>query len=205
MAESPSSNRIMNATLDYLIRCTDSTGFVASAEVAAVLLALRELKERRSADETTQKRARDAEYCDYPDCEKHWLFVAQNLRATLQKIGDCSESFRPIALKVIAESHLPPLEPTPRTVLETDTAPGGWAAPLDTGGTVELRTCEFCGCKTNARLRRCCNKGYEVDRAPVKASERRCDVCQVVNVHEFLNCANCGHGLQPLNGSRDDA
>jgi hypothetical protein len=47
-----SSNRIMNATLDYLIRCTDSTGFIASAEVAAVLLALRELKERRSADET---------------------------------------------------------------------------------------------------------------------------------------------------------
>lgn len=48
-----SETRIMHATLDYLVRCIDSTGFVASAEVAAVLLALRELKEHRSADETS--------------------------------------------------------------------------------------------------------------------------------------------------------
>jgi hypothetical protein len=56
------------------------------------------------------------------------------------------------------------------TAFEADVAPGGWAEPLDTGGTVDLRTCEFCGCKTSARLRRCCNKGYEQDRAPERTA-----------------------------------
>jgi hypothetical protein len=26
-----------------------------------------------------------------------------------------------------------------------------------------LRICEFCGCRTNAHLRACCNKGREAD------------------------------------------
>lgn len=67
MSGNPTSNPIMNATLDYLIRYTHCTGFVGAAEVAAVLLALRELKERRSADETTepcrQCSARAPSYC----------------------------------------------------------------------------------------------------------------------------------------------
>lgn len=60
------------------------------------------------SDET--KPTRDAEHCDFPDCEQHWLYVAQGLRGTLQKIADASESFRPMALKAIAESHLPPVK-----------------------------------------------------------------------------------------------
>lgn len=27
----------------------------------------------------------------------------------------------------------------------------------------EFRLCQFCGCNTNARLRRCCEAGYEDD------------------------------------------
>jgi hypothetical protein len=28
-----------------------------------------------------------------------------------------------------------------------------------------FRNCEFCGCHTNAQIRRCCQKAYEADHA----------------------------------------
>lgn len=37
---------------------------------------------------------------------QYWHNVAQELSSTLQKIADTSESFRPMALKAIEESHL---------------------------------------------------------------------------------------------------
>lgn len=31
---------------------------------------------------------------------------------------------------------------------------------------MEMRTCEFCKCRTNAKLRRCCDAGYKADLKP---------------------------------------
>lgn len=33
----------------------------------------------------------------------------------------------------------------------------------------EFRTCEFCGCDTNARMRACCEKGRDADRVTPNA------------------------------------
>ena len=43
----------------------------------------------------------------------------------------------------------------------------GWQEQLEKRSTPEhgkgWRTCEFCGCNTNAKLRRCCEKGVAAD------------------------------------------
>lgn len=107
-------NRVILALAEEVERLT--LEFRLSSQQAAQLRDERDRLRKVAASpvETSPKPARDAEHCDFPDCEQHWLLVAQNLRATLQKIADCSESFRPAALKAIAESHLPPLEPEER-------------------------------------------------------------------------------------------
>lgn len=46
------------------------------------------------AHETTPKPARDADHCDYPDCEQHWTLVVAQARALLEPLADCDPAIR---------------------------------------------------------------------------------------------------------------
>lgn len=42
----------------------------------------------------TKSQGRDAEHCDYPDCEQHWTHVVAQARALLEPLADCDPAIR---------------------------------------------------------------------------------------------------------------
>lgn len=74
-------------TVDEALELADS-GLPGSTHVISYPRALRALaaEVRRLSDPVETKPARDAEHCDFPDCEKHNALVVERLRGALQKI-----------------------------------------------------------------------------------------------------------------------
>jgi hypothetical protein len=65
--------------LSTLIRGYVDMGGARTVPDDWTLAALRELQERRSGGETTREAARDADHCDFPDCEQHYSAVVANI------------------------------------------------------------------------------------------------------------------------------
>lgn len=61
--------------------------------------------------------------------------------------------------------------PPPIAVLLTEAAAALERLAGEGKDTAGYRSCEFCGCRTNAHLRRCCDKGYNADAHPSGGGE----------------------------------
>jgi len=57
----------------------------------------------------------------------------------------------------------------------------------------EYRDCEFCGCTTNAKLRRCCDNGYLAD-----GGKKECPHCSDMATFADGHCSKCGKPFPAL-------
>lgn len=74
----------------------------------------------------TSKPARDAEHCDYPDCEQHWRFEVERLRAALQRIAQPNIYY--------LQRHVLPMDITEAKRLALDALNGNAIRPDETAG-----------------------------------------------------------------------
>jgi len=149
--EAADAHRI--ATLEIQLETERETTANGRREYAALkeqwqaALAAKEAAERERDELIGKDQARALKHIELARMASDWMARAERLERTLREI-------------VAREAYSPGEESM------QDSA----RAALNEG----FRKCEFCGCVTNAHLRRCCKKGHDADAAlapPAKTSE----------------------------------